>query len=332
MKKNIQLWQVMLFTFCGSLFLSCDNLEDDVIPESTDLISLNTYEKNMYIKPGGELMINVAAKLQSRSNAIVQIGESPKNGSLQFVNGELLKYAASENFTTGSDFFTIKVMRDSQVLDQDTISIIIPTDTTDYPCWNGAMADRFFVDRDSLQGPYKMDVLSNDYLCDSTTFSLAVVQQPQHGSAKTAKNTIHYKPKFSDNKILITKDTFLYELCQMVEGNKHCTLAKVEINFFNKPDSCLLNAVDDYKLIIADSADSDTTYLAVIDILANDQICGYSTELSISHPAKNGGAYIQNNNLYYSYPKDFTGNDTLKYQICDSTAFCSEAIVSLDIE
>jgi hypothetical protein len=330
MKKSNFIICLLLSVFGTVLFTGCDQLQEDVFPESADQVSLSQFEKSLYIMPGGETIIDVTSKLRTFQNATLEIGEKPKNGSLQFVDGGLLQYAASDNFNKGTDFFTLKVMRNAQVLDQDTITIIIPSDTTEYPCWNGAMADRFFIDRDSLRGIYKMDVVSNDYLCDSTSFSLAVIQQPQHGSAKTANNLINYKPKLRDS--LMVGDSFLYELCQMVEGNIHCTLAKVEIHFRDNPDSCLWKAVDDFYTLGNDSVNSETTFLAKVDVLANDQTCDSLKELSITKNADYGNAYIEDNYLYYSYPQQDIYTDSLRYQICNFEGICSEATLRFGVQ
>lgn len=332
MKKPNIIIHLLLAVFGSFLFIGCDQLKDDVLPESAELISLNQLEKSQYIMPGGEAMIDVTSKLRTHQNATLEIGERPKNGSLQFVDGGLLKYAASENFKKGTDFFTLTVMRNSQVLDQDTINIIIPSDSTQYPCWSGAIGDTFFVKKDSAEVPHVFDVMANDYFCDSTTSSLAIIQQPQYGSAEIVDHLFHFKSDFGDAKILVLEDYIIYELCQTLDGGEqHCTLAKANVDF-QKKETCDMDAVDDVYILGDDPESSETTSLAKVDVLANDQTCNSLKELSITKNADNGEAYIEDNYLYYSYPNQDLYPDSLSYKICNLEGICNEATVRFGIQ
>lgn len=332
MKKSNFVICLLLSVFGTALFTGCDQLQEDVLPDSADQISLSQFEKSLYIMPGGETIIDVTSKLRTFHNATLEIGEKPQNGSIKFVDGGLLQYAASDNFKDGTDFFTLKVMKNAQVLDQDTITVTIPSDSTQFPCWNGAISDPFFVGKDSAEVLLIFDVLANDYFCDSTTTALAIIQQPQFGSAEIVDNLLHFKADFGDDKKLVLGDHLIYKLCQTLEGGeKHCTLAKVNLTYHER-ESCYWGAADDFYTLGDDPANSEATFLAKVDVLANDQTCDSLKELSITKNADYGNAYIQDNYLYYSYPQQDLYTDSLRYQICNLEGICSEATVRFGIQ
>ena len=107
---------------------------------------------------------------------------------------------------------------------------------------------------------------------------------------------------------------------------------KIPQNMLLKEDSCDFSAADDFHILGDDPVNSETTSLAKVDVLKNDQTCNSLKELSITKNADYGNAYVEDNYLYYSYPRQELYTDSLRYQICNTEGICSEATVRFGIE
>lgn len=97
-------------------------------------------------------------------------------------------------------------------------------------------------------------------------------------------------------------------------------------------ESCEFGAADDSFILGKDQDISETTSLAKVDVLKNDKTCNSLKELSITKNADYGNAYVEDNYLYYSYPRQKLYTDSLRYQICNSKGICSEATLRFEIQ
>lgn len=331
MKKSSFL-SLILFGFLW--VAACDQLEEDVTPEPVESLQLSSASKSVYISPGGQAIINLAGNLKLSSSAQLIIGKNPTRGGIEFLEGGLLRYAANQDFKSGSDSFILKVLKDTAVLDQDTIRIEIPADSANYPCWSGAQADNYFIPHDSIQGiTREINILANDYRCDSSAFNLSVFTKPKYGTAELVNNYLHYTPGHS----FTSYDELVYQLCEVKEGDRlHCTFASVSIGLlkgYNWECEERPVAENDFPIIWANDFSSDSAYLTqALEVFANDTICEALKHYYVSVPPKRGSAEFENHKLYYSFPKDFVGVDSLKYTICQTDSLCDEGTVFITIK
>lgn len=322
-----------LFMLLGGLFLAaCDTLDQDTAPVAPESLQLAPDDKNIFISPGGEAIMDLRNSLKLRNDATLEVGAQPQKGSLEFLDNGLLKYAANKSFTLGNDSFVLNILKGTTLLDRDTIRIKIPADTTQYPCSTGAAGDHVYIHPDSLAGgSVQFDLRKNDFICDSSSYRLMLHTKPSYGEAEITGNYLHYTP----GPDFPGYDKFIYQLCESSsEKILKCSLAEVSIQAggivkcSTPPD-----AKNDYQVIWSDSVKTDTThYRKVINVLKNDFICRELTEQYISKSPDVGAAYFKDSLIYYTYPKDFIGTDSLKYTICQSDSVCDEASVFLEIK
>ena len=336
-QKIMKKISVLHFTLLAFLLITaCDQLLEDMIPAQEETLPLTDSEKSLYIQPGGEVIIDLAGKLKISSNARVEVGANPLKGKLEFLEGGLLRYAASPDFKSGTDLFVLKILQDSVLQDQDTIQIEIQKDTLAIPCWYGAVSDVFFLWKDSLdiKGANLM-VMKNDYVCDSAAAKIEIFTKPKHGTAQVLGHYIHYTPGPGFNG----SDYFVYKLLVDPSDSRSITLGSVTISAVDqvsKPDttncSKMIVANDDYLVVSADSVSSDSTYTAILDVLANDSICSDLMVLGVDFYPFEARHEVRNNVLYYTYPKNFSGLDSLGYTICNYDSICDRAFVVIDVK
>lgn len=324
---------ILLMLLTGILLAAaCDTLEQDTAPDAPESLQLSPSDKNIFISPGGEAIIDLRNSLKVRSNALLEIGSQPGKGSLEFLENGLLKYAANKSFTSGNDSFVLNILKGTTLLDRDTIRIKIPSDTTHYPCSTGAVGDHVYIHPDSLAGgSVFFNIRKNDFMCDSSAYKLKLHTPPSYGKAEINGDYLQYTlgPDFPGY------DKLIYQLCETSsEKILNCSLAEVSfqasgiVKCETQPD-----AKNDYHVIFSDSVRTDSThYRKVINVLNNDFRCQELTRQYISKTPDVGAAYLDDSLLYYTYPKDFIGTDSLKYTICQSGSVCDEASVFIEIK
>lgn len=324
-------------TLFGLLSLAaCDQLQEDIVPESEDVLQFSSTQKNLFINPGGEVIMNLESNFKLSSSAQLQVGKQPERGGLEFLEGGLLRYAANKDFTSGRDYFVLEMLKETAVMDSDTIHIVIPSDITQYPCSSGAQADEYFIPYDSTYRIRReIDILANDYHCDSLAIGLSFFTTPKHGTAEIVDNYLYYTPGDS----FTSYDEFMYQLCEVTEGDSlHCTLASVNISIIKGPyqecDDKLVAENDDFPIILSDSEKSGSDSITrTFDVFLNDTICGPLKDYYISIPPDLGSATMENDLLYYTFPRDYVvGLDSLSYTICQTGALCDEAKVYIEIK
>lgn len=333
-----------LFMLLGGLFFAaCDTLDQDTAPVAPESLQLAPEDKSIFISPGGEAIIDLRNSLKLRSNATLEVGAQPQKGSLEFLESGLLKYAAGKDFTSGNDSFIIKILKESTVLGQDTIWVVVPASSAEYPCYTGAVGDKISIHPDSLAGGSAFyNIRKNDLMCDSSAYKLSLYLNPSYGKAEIIGNYLQYIP----GPDFRGYDKLMYQLCETYSSENYirCTYAEVSIQAGRKTDCTVpADAADDYQLIWSDSARTDSThYRKLINVVNNDFYCPGLGKLNISKAPGVGEAYFKDPDLanpnyrdsilYYFYPKDFKGTDTLRYTLCQDGLGCDEATVYLEIK
>jgi len=241
----------------------------------------------------------------------VEITGSTRNGSLQDIGKGLLHYSRTSNST--HDSFRFRVLSaDDKLLREDSIGIIIPTDTTNLPCkYVYARGDSAW----NVTGPITVNVAANDYSCaDSLTISIST--QPLFGTATVINNQIHYVPQagFSGTDYLLYKAT---------PSNPSIIEGYAFLRIYGTNADCVPEATNDlfYKPL------NDTTTIS-LDVLANDILCDSLPNVVIGQNPHYGRAWYNTSTRKIQYKNLATSNhdDTLRYNLC-SAVECTLATV-----
>lgn len=285
----------------------CDTMEQDV-----DGSTLSINNEPAYFLPDGGGVIDLGSRIVSPGTIRVEITTSTSNGNLQDLGKGLLQYAPFKGST--KDYFKFRVYSGSnRILADDSIGIVIPTDTAQLPC------TKVYVRNDSVvnvTGTIIIDVSANDYACGQAVH-ITRETDAQHGIATILDGKIRYQP----NETFTGTDQFMYR--SVVVG--HVETAGYGMVYITKAGSgsntCTPLAVDDlfYK------AKSDTTSKS-LDVLSNDTVCGNTVNVTITTTPHYGSAYWDSNNkvIWYRNVAGVTTDDTLRYMACGSQG-CSAA-------
>jgi hypothetical protein len=293
------------------LVAGCDTMDQDV-----DGSTLSINNQPAYFLDGGGV-IDLTSRIIGPGKIRVEITTSTQNGELKDLGKGLLQYSPFKGST--KDFFRFRVLSDNNgVLADDSIGIIIPTDTTTLPC------KYVYTRNDSVPdvtGSVLVDVTANDWSC-SGSLSIAIDVAPLYGTATVVGNEIRYVP----NGLFPGHDQLLYK----ATSSDPSLMAGYALVWFNAPDTtsrgndtttCQALAIDDlfYK------AATDTTSSA-LDVLANDVICDTAMTVMIAQSPHYGKAYFDSNIRKIWYRSTISHDDTLKYQLCQAGG-CSYAKV-----
>lgn len=159
------------------------------------------------------------------------------------------------------------------------------------------------------------DILKNDNNSEETILELD--SSSTEGEVVSENGVITFTPlaNFSGT------DSFKYTICEPVENN--CSSATVFINVETGNTSI---AVKDSYTIIANKV------LLIDDLVANDVIFGNVTVKSVEKVnSTEGEVKLDNGNVEFTPKKDFTGEDSFTYTICDEGDNCSSALVVINV-
>ncbi|HMJ68823.1 MAG TPA: Ig-like domain-containing protein [Cyclobacteriaceae bacterium] len=288
----------------------CDTMEQDA---DGQMLSINN--DPAYFLPGGDGYIDLASRIISPGKIRVEITGSTRNGKLNDLGKGLLRYSPFPG-SSSNDSFRFRVFSDeNKVLGEDSIGIIIPSDTTNLPC-------NYVYSRNdtawNVAGPVSVDVLVNDYAC-SASLTVTVNVAPEHGTASVVGNKIKYVPGPS----FTGRDNFLYKA---VTADPSIPAGYGMVRIFGTdtvstpgpgPDTvahpgCRPVAVDDlfFKL------KTDTTAI-IMAVLANDSVCD-TLDVRVAVQPRHGNAWVDFDmrRIGYRHLRAETRDDTLRYQIC----------------
>ncbi len=249
------------------------------------------------------------------SNLVIAIdtAAAPINGSLQLVDQEMV-YTPNEGFT-GTDRFEY-IVCDSNVpvkCDRATVTVTVLNQS---PI---AVDDNYKIQAGTTN---TLSVLNNDSDKENgkLTVMLQDIQMPQHGTVRTNGIEVVY----ISNQGFTGRDSFEYVVCD--DGTPIlCDTAQV-----------FLQIINEAPIAMDDSQTTPSNTLISIEVLAND-IDFEEGMLDVQlHPidtAKNGSVSITENQIEYIPDDNFSGNDTLRYFICDdgSPVQCDTATVFITV-
>jgi hypothetical protein len=285
------------FALLLALAAGCDTMDQDV-----DGKTLSINNDPAYFLPNSDGYIDLPSRILAPGQIRVEITGSTKNGVLKDLGRGLLQY--SPNKGSSNDSFRFRVFsNDNNVIAEDSIGIIIPSDTTTLPC------KYVYTRNDSVHnvtGPVTINVIANDYSCSGT---LSVfVNAPEHGTATVIGDQVRYTPGPSFEGT----DQFLYKAVSS-DASLIAGYAMVRIV---GGDSTTCTSVANNDLFYKPLNDSSLAYFKV---LSNDVVCSDSS-IKITLNPHYGIAFVDNNlrRIGYRNPLSANHDDTLFYKVGSS--------------
>ena len=232
----------------------------------------------------------------------VEVVAQPSNGTTSYRDDKtVIRYRRNDNFTSGTDSFTYKVLDAyNQPSNIVTVTIIVSSEPV-------AIAD--YVQVNSTLTKKIIDVLSNDKPKDNVT--IESFTQPGHGSTKF--NWTNTKIKYIPESSYTGEDQFTYKI-KIGKGNniRISEPATVYIYVGDLPD---LTATSDTATVNSGSS---------VTIAALDNDTGIRSSVKHVATPSEGTVEISGDNIIYTAPQDYTGTVTFSYTI-QSPFYSSDA-------
>ncbi|WP_010522166.1 T9SS C-terminal target domain-containing protein [Aquimarina agarivorans] len=256
------------------------------------------------------------------------------NGTPNDPTDDILEYIPNPDFF-GNDELTYQICDADGSCETAKVEISVTNDTTDLP---NAVDDMATISEDSVDN--EINVLENDTFGGdgAGNTAIAITVTPTNGVATVNTNGTPNDP--TDNTITYTPesnffgtDILTYEIC---DASTDCTTAVVTITVTNDPSDTPV-AVEDSITVDEDSSDNE------INVLENDDFGGDgagNTAIAITVNPTNGVATVNTNGtpndptddiVTYTPELNFFGTDTLTYEICDASADCITAVVTITV-
>ncbi len=162
-------------------------------------------------------------------------------------------------------------------------------------------------------------VLTNDSDPEGTVVSLTTVGTPEHGTATANDDgTVTYTPAADFNGT----DGFTYSIKDAEGGTAEGSV------------TVSIAPVNDAPIAINDTTVSNVTTAFLINVLDNDSdIEGDELAVSISSPATNGSATVDNQNMVVFDPDfGFNGQDSFSYTVTDNFGGSATATVFVEVD
>lgn len=277
------------------LAAGCDTMDQDI---DGNMLSING--EPFYLMTNGGI-IDLPSRIVAPGKITVEITGSTKNGSLTDLGRGILQYSPSKNSTRDSFRFRV-FSSENKVLGEDTIGIIIPTDTTKLPCkWIYAGNDTVR----NVTAPITVDVTANDWAC-ATAITVSVNVAPAHGTATVVNNKIQYVPAAG----FTGRDQLLYKA---TVADPSVPAGYGVLVLYGTDPNCVPMPAND--LFFKPKNDTSAIFL---DVLANDDLCDATAEVLIALNPRYGNAWYDKNLRKIGY-RNFVGinnDDSLNYAVC----------------
>ncbi len=218
----------------------------------------------------------------------------------------------------GSDSFTYQVCDAALSCDTATVTVTV-NPIADAPVANDDTAST------SEGTAVEIDVVANDTDTDGDLdpSSVTVTGAASNGSAVPGPTagSVTYTP----NGGFVGTDTFVYQVCDSTAPTPLCDTATVTVGVTGAPP-----VAND------DTASTDEDAAVEIDVVANDTDANGDLDpssVTVTGPASNGSAVPgpTAGSVTYTPDPDFNGSDSFIYQVCDATAACDTATVTVTV-
>ena len=260
-------------------------------------------------------MINVAANDSDIDNGIdlgtLAILDSTDNGTLIIQSGGNVSYTPQKDYN-GSDFAIYQLCDSTGLCSQDTVYFtVLPL--PDKPV---AVDDRDTTDQTS---DIIVNIVANDFDVDNDLQSNSI-QVLSSVSGVFIEQNVLVDGEIRINYSLLNPgfngyDTITYYVCDQTFPVPLCDTAQV----------FLLVTTGNPPITQSDSVTTLEDTPVLIDVLANDSDVDGNiliNTLKIIKDGSNGGATIVSQQVRYNPQSNFSGKDTVLYEICDFTNNC----------
>ena len=241
---------------------------------------------------------------------IVAVTSAPSNGEATVQGGAIL-YTPTSGFS-GIDEFVYSVTDPSGAEDSATVTVSV----------SNANADPVAADDEAtteIDDPLSIGVLLNDSDQDGDDLSLAIVSQPENGTA--ALSSQGTRIVYSPDTGFVGVDSFVYEITDGNGGSANATVTVTVINSNSPP------------VALDDVAQATQGQQINFNILANDSDPdGDALTVTIVDPPENGIAIVLPENIIsYTADADFDGADSIVYQVDDGNGATDTATVDITV-
>lgn len=237
----------------------------------------------------------------------VTITTAPINGTAA-VSGGVVLYTPEADFS-GTDQFTYQVADPDGATDSAVVSILV-SNVNVAPV---AVDDEITTE---VNDPVRISVLVNDTDADGDTLSIVDSSQPDNGSAVVRGVSIIYTPATGFAGV----DSFNYQITDGNDGNSTATVTVTVTGGNTAP------------VAENDSAATPENTAVSINVLDNDSDAdGDALSISVTTQGDNGSGVVATGAITYTPDTDFTGTDTLVYEINDGNGGTDTATVTITV-
>lgn len=289
----------------------CDVLEPDVDPGNPQV---QIIDKELYVTPNGSGYIDLYSMVKTQGTVRLDVTSQPRRGSLTEMGKGLFQYTAGGDFRKGTDSFTFQIYsQNNTLLREDSVVIVVETDTTDFPRGFYPQNDTAY----NIVSEITIDVLANDVLgAGSAQVGVEIYRPgpdfPPHAGTATvvSGNMIWYSPRAGVNGY----DSIFYKVFSLADPSKF-GIAKVLIA---PGPSCQFQLMDDSFVVATDTLLGDTVWL---NIFQNDALCSIPVknyQFEILEDARAGTAFYDSAGGFgYRLPEEpYMVIDTVIYRMC----------------
>jgi hypothetical protein len=308
------------------LFFSCDVLEPD-----GDLIkpTVRIEGDHIFVLSNNSAFIDLNSKVKTNQRVRLGVTSPTKYGVLTDLGKGLIQYTPSVGKRKARDSFEFTIFSESsQILDIDTVWIMIEDDSTNLPC--GVFPADDYVYGATTDVPLTIPVLANDYICGVDSADLVVsihrpdnTYPPRFGGAEVSGHTIVY----TSGTQFGNADKVIYK----VHPKNDPENAWFGVVYIAGDEPCAFFLHDDSFAFDVDSLVAGVR----IPALQNDSLCLVEDyQINIAVPAMYGNATVNDQAIAYQLSDAQTvaafESDFFVYEVCiDAT--CKTARVDLHV-
>ncbi len=247
---------------------------------------------------------------------VTTILEAPLHGAASVVNDISIDYTPTLDYF-GLDTIVYQVCDTSNLCASDTIFITI-NDINEGPT---AMSDYLNAAKNSIDNYVNVQLNDSDPNGVGDSLMTTILEAATNGSATVINDdSISYSP----NMDFIGMDTIVYQVCDTAAVCASDTVFVTIYDFNEGP-----TAMADYLVI-----DKNTTN-HFINVQSNDSdpngVGDFLVTTILTMPSDGTASVVNNDSISYSPTMDFTGMDTIVYQVCDTANVCASDTVFITV-
>lgn len=333
---------MLLFIGLITFAVACDSLEPDTLLVDDNL---KISDDPLIISAETSGIIDLATLIDA-SGAYRFTTSQPKFGTLESLGGSLLKYTSFDSIEVDRDGFKLTVFNESNVIvDEDSVIIIIPSDSTDIPCGVWALTD--YVP--NVDSSVVIDVLANDTACgiDKSMLQVSIATELDSAGTPIPPSYFGTLELLGNGRIRYTpgpsypgEDKFIYKLTKPAGIPNESDAEVVSYGFVylsGTPEDTIAHCdgfglADDIYEFSVDSIEIAHRYY--LPVTGNDVIC--ESDISKIHfvllDSINLGLveYGPGLDFYYTLPDNASSGfvDEFRYEIC-ANGMCGTATVTI---